>query len=274
MENEKTPFQKFIKVALIVCIILLVISFMIFNLKSCTTDNYSYVEIDYENLSQIREISKKDTEFTADIPDGSPIAIIETSLGTMKIRLYPEYAPKTVEQFVRLADSGYYDNTYFYRVQPDIYSVGGAENSDGTNTEKSDIANERVPSEINGNLFPFYGAFMTLQTYEDTNFWDVLKNDTKTFTGTQFLVCGSVEFTETVIESLNETNLPDSVKNAFAELGGIPNYWQQFTIFAQTYEGFDTLDKILSVTVENGETLKPEEDIKIISVRSSVYEKK
>ena len=43
-------------------------------------------------------------------------AIIETSEGSMTIELFPEKAPKHVENFVKLAEEGFYDGTVFHRV--------------------------------------------------------------------------------------------------------------------------------------------------------------
>ena len=50
---------------------------------------------------------------------------METSLGTMKIKLYPNVAPKTVENFVTLANKGYYDSLIFHRVIDGFMIQGG-----------------------------------------------------------------------------------------------------------------------------------------------------
>lgn len=44
------------------------------------------------------------------------IAVFHTTVGDIKIKLYPEYAPKAVENFVGLARKGYYDGVIFHRV--------------------------------------------------------------------------------------------------------------------------------------------------------------
>jgi len=62
------------------------------------------------------------TAFTA-CADESPQSIqltMQTSLGTIELELYPEKAPLTVDNFVRLADGGHLDGATFYRtVSPD-----------------------------------------------------------------------------------------------------------------------------------------------------------
>ncbi|MFI3323090.1 MAG: peptidylprolyl isomerase [Rikenellaceae bacterium] len=52
-------------------------------------------------------------------------AIIETEKGTMKVELYSNETPITVENFVKLAQSGFYDSLTFHRVIPDFVIQGG-----------------------------------------------------------------------------------------------------------------------------------------------------
>jgi peptidyl-prolyl cis-trans isomerase B (cyclophilin B) len=53
------------------------------------------------------------------------IATIETERGTMKAELYDTETPKTVANFEKLANEGYYDGTRFHRVIPDFVIQGG-----------------------------------------------------------------------------------------------------------------------------------------------------
>ena len=52
-------------------------------------------------------------------------ATIETNKGTMVVELYPSDAPKTVENFEKLANEGFYDGVKFHRVIPDFVVQGG-----------------------------------------------------------------------------------------------------------------------------------------------------
>jgi peptidyl-prolyl cis-trans isomerase B (cyclophilin B) len=56
-------------------------------------------------------------------------AILKSSKGEMKIEFFAEDAPKTVENFVKLAKSGYYDGLTFHRVLNDFVIQGGCPNS-------------------------------------------------------------------------------------------------------------------------------------------------
>ncbi|MBM4394182.1 MAG: peptidylprolyl isomerase [Deltaproteobacteria bacterium] len=58
-------------------------------------------------------------------PAKNPVAVIETNLGTIEIELWPDKAPKTVENFVTLAKKGFYDGTRFHRLVPGFVIQGG-----------------------------------------------------------------------------------------------------------------------------------------------------
>jgi cyclophilin family peptidyl-prolyl cis-trans isomerase len=52
-------------------------------------------------------------------------ATLHTSEGAIEVELYPEDAPKTVENFVKLANDGFYEGVIFHRVIPDFMIQGG-----------------------------------------------------------------------------------------------------------------------------------------------------
>jgi cyclophilin family peptidyl-prolyl cis-trans isomerase len=52
-------------------------------------------------------------------------ATLHTSEGAIELELYPNEAPKTVENFVKLARDGFYDGVIFHRVIPDFMIQGG-----------------------------------------------------------------------------------------------------------------------------------------------------
>ena len=57
---------------------------------------------------------------------------METSMGTIVIELYADDAPKTVENFTKLAGDGFYDGLIFHRVIPDFMIQGGCPDGTGT----------------------------------------------------------------------------------------------------------------------------------------------
>ena len=64
--------------------------------------------------------------------EGELVAVVDTNFGRIVFRFYPQDAPITVVNFIRLAKSGFYDGGIFHRVIPDFMIQGGCPNKDGT----------------------------------------------------------------------------------------------------------------------------------------------
>jgi peptidyl-prolyl cis-trans isomerase B (cyclophilin B) len=62
------------------------------------------------------------------------IVVLETTLGNIELELYPDKAPKTVENFIKLSTSGFYENTKFHRVIKDFMIQGGDPYTKGEDT--------------------------------------------------------------------------------------------------------------------------------------------
>jgi cyclophilin family peptidyl-prolyl cis-trans isomerase len=58
-------------------------------------------------------------------PEGKPVVVIETSMGPIKVELYPDKAPITVKNFLDYVDDKFYDGTLFHRVIRDFMIQGG-----------------------------------------------------------------------------------------------------------------------------------------------------
>ena len=74
-----------------------------------------------------------------DIVEGNPIAVIDTSKGIIKVELFQDLLPTTVENFINLANDDYYDGMIFHRVMDDfmiqagnMYPDGPSSNNPGT----------------------------------------------------------------------------------------------------------------------------------------------
>lgn len=243
-----------------------VVSFIVFYL-SVMISNQGYTYIDPETL----ELTQ-----TEKIADGAPVAIITTSLGEIRAVLYPEYAPETVAQFIRLAEDGYYDGTYVFEAKNDVYFAAGAKDTAGELPDKATQAQEKLPQELHQNLWPFRGALCAMNTSVDTSFTKrLMKTETK-YTGSRFMVLGSVDFSdEEFVAQFKEASASEELADVFLENGGVPNLSQQVTIFGQTYEGLDVVDAICSAqlvgTANVGGYTPPVQDIQIVSVEISEY---
>lgn len=89
----------------------------------------SSVDTQDKKSSVVDEVSEKSNEETKNLP----IATIEVeNYGEVKAELYPEIAPNTVNNFISLANSGFYDNLTFHRVIKDFMIQGGDPEGNGT----------------------------------------------------------------------------------------------------------------------------------------------
>ncbi len=70
--------------------------------------------------------------------NGNQIAIIETSEGTIKVDLYEDKTPNTVQNFISYAEDGFYDGLVFHRVIDGFMIQGGGFYPDGTQKETDD----------------------------------------------------------------------------------------------------------------------------------------
>ncbi|HSR53299.1 MAG TPA: peptidylprolyl isomerase [Acidobacteriota bacterium] len=62
---------------------------------------------------------------TAALPAQNPVVTVDTTLGRFSIELYSEKAPKTVENFLKYVEDGFYNGTVFHRVIPHFVVQGG-----------------------------------------------------------------------------------------------------------------------------------------------------
>jgi dolichyl-diphosphooligosaccharide--protein glycosyltransferase len=74
-------------------------------------------------------VPKQEITPTTELPESSETAVITTSFGDITIELKENVAPKTVENFKNLANSGFYDGTIFHRIIPDFVIQGGDPNT-------------------------------------------------------------------------------------------------------------------------------------------------
>lgn len=71
-------------------------------------------------------------------------AIIHTDFGTMTLRFFPDVAPKHVENFLTLAEQGFYDDLAFHRIIDGFMIQGGCPRGDGTGSGPN-----QLPAEFN-----------------------------------------------------------------------------------------------------------------------------
>lgn len=98
----------------------------------------------------------KGTEVKENVPDPNashPIVTIEMDSGkTIKLELYPEVAPNTVNNFISLVKKGFYDGTGFHRVIPGFMIQGGDPDGNGTGGPGYAIAGEFTSNGFQNDL--------------------------------------------------------------------------------------------------------------------------
>ncbi len=98
---------------------------------------------------------------------GTPIVTLRTSMGDIKIMLFPQATPKAVENFVQHCKDGYYDGVTFHRVIEGFMIQGG--DPKGTGTGGESIWGESFEDEFSDNLYNFRGALSMANAGYGTN---------------------------------------------------------------------------------------------------------
>lgn len=131
----------------------------------------------------------------SELKEGDTIAKIQTSLGNITVRLFPEYAPKACENFTTLAKKGYYNGITFHRVINDFMIQTGDPTATGAGGES--IWGKPFEDEFTPNLRNFRGALSMANCGPNTS-------------GSQFfIVQASKEVTATYLtDASNSANPP------------------------------------------------------------------
>ncbi len=182
---------------------------------------------------------------------GDTLAVMHTNMGDIKIKLFPEKAPKTVENFVTHSKNGYYNGLKFHRVINDFMIQGGDPRGNGTGGES--IWGGIFKDEFDPELHNLRGALSMANSGPNTN-------------GSQFFIVQAREVPANMLEQmrdLEDNGFPADITAAYAELGGTP--WLDFrhTVFGQVTDGMDVVDAIAAVETNND---VPCEDVLIESV--------
>ncbi len=194
--------------------------------------------------------------------DGQMLAVIETTEGTIKAVLYPEYAPNTVDNFVNRANEGYYDGKDVYAVVNSSLFMTGSYNEEGTQGYTND--GNPIPNEHSVDLWTFKGALCSYNGqsgYGDSRFFVIDEYP---------LSDEEVEELRAIKDSEGNRKVPDELIDAFVSEGCIAPLAGRYTVFGQTIEGFDVVAKICDAEVEE-KTNKPLSEIKINSIKITEY---
>lgn len=231
--------------------------------------------------------SEKPIGYQLDKPaKGEEVAVLTTGMGTIKMRLFPEAAPKAVENFKGLIRKGYYNGLTFHRVMKDFMVQGGDPKGDGTGGES--LWNKPFADEFNKNLLNVRGAVSMANSGKDTNGsqffinqagpsafkgWDYYSQAFEAYKKYQDPQQFVLEYSYPWVDMNKATQ---AYKDFYTKTGGNPGLdgfynivGRGHTVFAQVYEGLDTVDKIASVQVDSQD--KPVQPVKIEKAEIQKY---
>ncbi len=240
------------------------------------------------------------------IESGDTCAVIKVAdFGEIKIKLFPEEAPYGVQNFIDLANSGYFNGKNIHRVLSDFMLQGGSLNGDGTGGNAADGG--EFYCEINKNMRHFYGALCyanaggknscqfyivnnkipqndpneQYQTYLEyyggaKEQYESLKDSYAADSEEAKIIDTYVEYYGNSVDGIQVMvdTLNDEIKSKYQN-GGTPFLDGCYTVFGQTVEGFEVIDAISAVETEmgsDGAESKPVTDVIIESVTIIIAE--
>ncbi|MBN6049943.1 peptidylprolyl isomerase [Lactobacillus helveticus] len=177
-----------------------------------------------------------------------PSAVLKTNHGNITIQLFPDQAPMTVENFVRLAKKVYYNVTIFHRVISDFMIQGG--DPEGNGTGGTSIWGHPFEDEFSRDLFNLRGALSMANSGPNTN-------------GSQFFIVQNKNMPKRYIKQMEPAGYPKEIIHAYKQ-GGTPWLDGRHTVFGQVIDGMDVVDEIAKV--KKNKMDKPLEDVTIDEV--------
>ena len=183
---------------------------------------------------------------------GEKFAVIKTNLGNISVKLFPNEAPKTVENFLTHAENGYYNGVIFHRVIKDFMVQSG--DPTGTGCGGESIWGKGFEDEIDFQLHNFYGALSMANTGRPFS------------NGSQFFIVQAKQVSPDLLGQMKQ--LPEMFSAEAVEKyekdGGTPWLDGKHTVFGQVFDGMEIVEEIAASRTDMLD--KPFEDIIIQEV--------
>ncbi|WP_325922060.1 peptidylprolyl isomerase [Kurthia gibsonii] len=189
-------------------------------------------------------------QLNQEVQENEILVEMDTTMGPIQIKLFPELAPKTVENFVTHAKNGYYDGIIFHRIIKDFMIQGG--DPTGTGMGGESIYGSTFEDEFNPELMNLRGALSMANAGPGTN-------------GSQFFIVQAKNVPSNMLKQMQDYDYPEEVIKAYAENGGTPWLDGKHTVFGHVVSGMDVVDEMADVEKDGRD--KPVEDISIKSIK-------
>ncbi len=183
---------------------------------------------------------------------GDIVATMKTTMGDIKILLFPEAAPKAVENFTTHAKNGYYDGIVFHRVIDSFMIQGGDPSATGCGGES--IWGDSFEDEFSPEYHNLRGALSMANAGPGTN-------------GSQFFIVQAKEVDSRLVSQMRQLadrGFPTDIVDDYEAMGGTPHLDFRHTVFGQVFEGMDTVDAIAAVETDNRD--RPLNDVVILGI--------
>lgn len=184
-----------------------------------------------------------------EVNEKNPLVTVHTNQGDFTLELFPEVAPKTVENFITHAKNGYYDGVIFHRVIEDFMIQGG--DPTGTGMGGESIYGRTFEDEFSREAFNLYGTLSMANAGPNTN-------------GSQFFIVTAKQVPAQMLKQLKDGGWPEEIVEEYAKVGGTPWLDHRHTVFGRVIEGMDVVLKIEGVK-RNAQD-RPLEDVVIESM--------
>lgn len=278
-------------------------------LTACSSDSNEYggiktIESPESFQGNTADINKNSA---TELKSGDTYAVITIEgYGAITCKLYPEAAPEGVQNFIDLANSGYYSGKDVHRVVKGFMMQGGSANGDGMSVDTDPSFNV----EYNSKMRHYFGALCYANAGGINGSQFYIVNSREFSDISEDALSAQLEQIDSTIDELNEQlksaeedakayfqqyldyysanrntyasqlralkERTDEMTEKYKEVGGTPFLDGGYTVFGQTIDGFDVIDAISEVDVElqksGNEESHPVQKIVISSVEIKTVE--
>lgn len=186
--------------------------------------------------------------------DSQPRVLIKTSMGDITVKLYNE-TPVHRDNFLKLAEEGYYEGRIFHRVINNFMIQAG------WTPEGVDDPDYRLDAEIEEGLFHKKGALAAARQGDQVN-------PQRRSSGCQFYIVHGQRFQDHQLDNFEQRSghtFTEEQRQVYKTQGGAPHLDGSYTVFGQVIEGLDVVDKIAAVSTAQGN--RPVEDVVILEMK-------